>query len=118
SSDLGAGGHVRICAETSTVGEHLPLVLHRYLLSYPDVTIDLREKLSRDVVRAVAVGETDIGIASGPIRTEGVETIPYRRERLVLVGPAGRQLAREGTVEVAQAMDHGHGGERKSTRLD
>lgn len=106
----GAGGHVRIFAETSTVGEHLPLVLHRYLLSYPDVTIDLREKLSRDIVRAVAMGEIDIGIASGPIRTEGVEAIPYRREQLVLVVPAGHQLAHEGTVEFAQALDHGHVG--------
>jgi DNA-binding transcriptional LysR family regulator len=106
----GVGGHVRIFAETSTVGEHLPHVLHRYLLNYPDVTIDLREKLSRDIVRAVAVGEIDIGIASGPIQTEGVEAIPYRREQLVLVVPAGHQLAREGTVEFAQALDHGHVG--------
>ena len=51
---------------------------------------DLRERLSHDIVRSVGEGaididiDIDIGIVSGYERTEALEVIPYRRDRLVL----------------------------------
>ena len=64
----GIKGHLRVFANTTALGEFLPPVLRAYLLSHPDVNIDLRERLSHDIVRAVSEGQTDIGIVAGTVR--------------------------------------------------
>lgn len=95
----GLKGHVRVFANTTSLGEYLPPVLRQFLRLHPDVDIDLRERLSHDIVRAVIDGQTDIGIVAGLVRTESLQTVPYRRDRLVLVVPGGHPLA--GTMRVA-----------------
>lgn len=97
----GIKGHVRIYANTTSLSEYLPRVLRHFLQQNPDVNIDLRERLSHDIVRAVSEGQTDIGIVAGQVRTENLETIPYRQDRLVLVVPEGHELG--GQTEVAFA---------------
>ena len=88
----GIKGHVRVFANTTSLGEFLPPVLRHFLRRHPDVNIDLRERLSHDIVRAVTEGQTDIGIVAGLVRTENLETLPYHRDRLVLVVPRGHAL--------------------------
>ena len=74
-------------SQSPTLGEFLPEVLKRYLATHPDVNIDLQEKLSNEIVRAVMDGKTDIGIVAGSVRTENLQTLPYRSDSLVLVVP-------------------------------
>jgi DNA-binding transcriptional LysR family regulator len=107
---LGIKGHLRVFANTTALGEFLPPVLRRYLQSHPDVNIDLRERLSHDIVRAVTEGQTDIGIVAGAVRTENLETLPYRSDRLILVVPRGHALAGGGPVAFAATLDHDHVG--------
>jgi DNA-binding transcriptional LysR family regulator len=104
----GIKGHLRVFANTTALGEFLPPVLRAYLLSHPDVNIDLRERLSHDIVRAVSEGQTDIGIVAGTVRTENLQTIAYRKDRLALVVPAGHALASDACVDFEQtlALDH------------
>lgn len=97
----GIKGHVRVFANTTSLGEFLPPVLRLFLQRHPDVNIDLRERLSHDIVRAVTEGQTDIGIVAGLVRTESLETLPYHRDRLVLVVPRGHAL--DGAAQVAFA---------------
>jgi len=70
----GIKGHLRVYANTTALGEFLPEVLKRYLATHPDVNIDLQEKLSNEIVRAVIDGKTDIGIVAGSVRTESLQT--------------------------------------------
>ena len=104
----GIKGHLRVFANTTALGEFLPPVLRRYLQTHPDVNIDLRERLSHDIVRAVTEGQTDIGIVAGQVRTENLETLPYRIDRLVLVVPEGHALGGRGPVAFADTLDHEH----------
>ncbi|WP_280151399.1 LysR substrate-binding domain-containing protein [Piscinibacter sp. XHJ-5] len=106
----GIKGHLRVFANTTAVGEFLPPVLRAYLQNHPDVNIDLREKLSHDIVRAVSEGQTDIGIVAGAVRTESLQAIPYRTDRLVLVVPRGHALAAAGGVDFAQTLELDHVG--------
>jgi len=69
----GIKGHLRIFANTTSLCEFLPPVLGRYLQSHPDININLRERLSHDIVRAVSEGHTDIGIVAGTVNTENLE---------------------------------------------
>ena len=113
----GIKGHLRVFANTTALGEFLPPVLRNYLRSHPDVNIDLRERLSHDIVRAVTEGQTDIGIVAGAVRTENLETIPYREDTLLLVLPRGHGLAGGGPVAFADTLDLDHVGLHQASAL-
>jgi DNA-binding transcriptional LysR family regulator len=106
----GVKGHLRIYANTTSLGEYLPPVLREYLLSHPDVNSDLRERLSHDTVRAVTEGQTDIDIVAGSVRTENLEVIPYRRDCLVLVVPSGHAQAAATSIDFVQTLEYDHVG--------
>jgi DNA-binding transcriptional LysR family regulator len=113
----GIRGHLRVHANTTALGEFLPPVLRRYLLDHPDVNVDLQERLSHDIVRAVSEGQTDIGIVAGLVRTENLQVLPYRRDRLVLVLPAGHALAGAAAVSFADTLDYDHVGLAESSAI-
>lgn len=113
----GIKGHVRVFANTTALGEFLPPVLRSYLLRHPDINIDLRERLSNDIVRAVTEGQTDIGIVAGQVRTESLQTIPYRRDSLVLVVPQGHVLADRGIVAFTDTLEYDHVGMQESSAI-
>lgn len=101
----GVKGHLRIAANTTAISVFLPSVLQTYLATHPDVNVDLRERLSHDVVRAVSEGTTDIGIVAGDVRTEGLEVLPYRKDRLVLATALTHPLAQKKTVHFGETLD-------------
>ena len=76
------------------MGEFLPPVLQKFLRRHPDIHVDLRERLSHEIVRSVGEGKVEVGIVSGYERTEALQVLPYREDRLVLVVPAVWILAR------------------------
>ncbi|WP_265282834.1 LysR family transcriptional regulator [Verminephrobacter aporrectodeae] len=113
----GIKGHVRVFANTTALGEYLPPVLRAYLSKNPDVNIDLRERLSHDIVRAVTEGQTDIGIVAGLVRTESLETLPYRHDRLALVVAQGHELGQRPEVAFAETLDYDYVGLHESSAI-
>ncbi len=113
----GIKGHLRVFANTTALGEFLPPVLRDYLRTHPDVNIDLRERLSHDIVRAVTEGQTDIGIVAGAVRTENLETLPYRQDTLMLVVPRGHALAGGGAVQFADTLELDHVGLHEASAI-
>jgi DNA-binding transcriptional LysR family regulator len=113
----GVKGHLRVFANTTALGEFLPPVLRAYLLSHPDVNIDLKERLSHDIVRAVTEGQIDIGIVAGHVRTENLEVLPYRQDRLALVVPVGHALAATESIDFEQSLDFDHIGLHESSAI-
>jgi DNA-binding transcriptional LysR family regulator len=97
----GIKGQVRMVANTTAMTEFMPAVLSRYLASHPDVTVELRERLSYLVIKAVSDGSADIGIVAGRPAASELEYLPYREDRLVLVTPNEHPLA--GLKQVAYA---------------
>jgi DNA-binding transcriptional LysR family regulator len=102
----GVKGHVRVFANTTAMSEFLPAVLRSYLVSHPEVTIDMHERLSPDIVRAVQEGMVDIGLIAGNVRTEGLEVMPYRRDRLVLATALSHPLAERSRVDFIDTLDY------------
>ena len=113
----GIKGHVRVFANTTSLGEFLPRVLRHFLQQHPDINIDLRERLSNDIVRAVTEGQTDIGIVAGLVRTEKLETLPYRQDRLVLVVPRGHHLDGDKQIAFADTLNLDHVGLHESSAI-
>jgi len=113
----GIKGHLRIASTTTALSEFLPPVLRSFLQAHPDVDIDLHERPSLEIVRAVSESQTDIGIVAGPVRTEALEVIPYRTDNLVLVVANGHELANETRVPFSRTLDYNHVGLQKSSAI-
>jgi DNA-binding transcriptional LysR family regulator len=104
----GMKGQLRIFASASAVTEFLPAIVSAYLATHRNVNVDLREGSTSDIVRAVVEGSADFGIVDGAVQAEGLEILPYRRERLVLATPRIHVLSQEQKVgfEETVAFDH------------
>jgi DNA-binding transcriptional LysR family regulator len=102
----GIKGQVRMVANTTAMNEFMPAVLSRYLAAHPNVTIDLRERLSYLVVKSVADGAADLGIVAGQPAANGIQYLPYRRDRLVLVTPHQHPLAQHERVAFSETLGY------------
>ncbi|HBI83460.1 MAG TPA: LysR family transcriptional regulator [Alcaligenaceae bacterium] len=100
----GIKGQVRMMANTTAMTEFMPAVLSSYLASHPDVTVELRERLSYLIVKAVSEGAADIGIVAGRPAASDLEFLPYQEDRLVLVTPLDHQLGGLDEVSFADTM--------------
>jgi DNA-binding transcriptional LysR family regulator len=83
--DLGAfagglAGQIRILSNTNALTEFLPEALGAFLTSHPQVSIDLEERLSDEIVGLVAEGVGDIGIVAGTVDTGRLVTYPFSSE--------------------------------------
>lgn len=88
----GLKGHVRLLANSSALSEWLPETLGRFLAAHPGIDIDVEERSSHDIVRAVAEGFAEIGIVADIADCAGLETFPFATDRLVLVLPRHHPL--------------------------
>ncbi|MGO4841681.1 LysR substrate-binding domain-containing protein, partial [Rhizobiaceae sp. 2RAB30] len=81
----GLKGQVGLLANTAAISEFLPEVLAPFLASHPYIDIDLKERLSTEIVKAVAGGLSEIGIISDAVDPGGLSLLPFAVDRLVLV---------------------------------
>jgi DNA-binding transcriptional LysR family regulator len=104
----GVRGHVRVHASISAIVQFLPEDLGAFARHHPQIKIDLEEHLSPEVLRAVKEGATDLGLCNGAMGIGGLQSLPYRRDSLVLVVPRGHPLADSGPLgfEAALPFDH------------
>ena len=110
-------GHVRIFANTTAVTEFMPEILAHFLAARPGVTIDLQERLTQDIVRAIRDGTADLGIVSGDIDQTGLEAIRFSTDHLVLAVPLGHQLAKCKSVAFAETLAFEHIGLHEGSTL-
>ena len=94
----GLKGQIRLLANTAARSEFLPPLLAGYLAEHPQVNIELEEKPSNDIVHAIAEGMADIGIVADTVAAsladQGVQSFPFRDDRLVVVCAANHALAK------------------------
>src|ERR671919_1053270 len=97
--DLGAyagglAGQIRVLSNTNALTEFLPEALSSFLSTHPNVSVDLEERLSDEIVGLIAEGVADIGVVAGTVDPGRLETFPYRSDRFVLVVARDHPLAR------------------------
>src|SRR5215813_9933508 len=89
----GAQASVHLLANTSGISEYLPRALAAFLAGHPRISIDVEERESGEIARAIASGIADLGLAAEHALPAGIERIPFSEDRLVLVVPRGDELA-------------------------
>ena len=118
-SDHAAGivGVVRLWANTSATTQFLPRQLAGFITAHPGIRIELEEQNSREAVIAVLDGRADLAIFAERTPAFGLQTTPYRRDRLVLVAPQGHPLAARASMDFVEAIDYEFVGLAQATSL-
>jgi DNA-binding transcriptional LysR family regulator len=101
----GVGSQIRVLSNTNALTEFLPEALSSFLAAYPNVSIELEERLSDEIVGLIAEGVADVGIVAGTVDAGALETYPYRRDRFVLVVANEHPLAKRAKTSFAQVLD-------------
>jgi len=106
----GVRGHVRVHANISAIVQYLPEDLGVFSRAHEAIKVDLEEHLSSEVLRAVQEGAADLGICHLSEGSTELQSLPYRKDRLALVMPAGHPLAEHAAVALADTLDFDHVG--------
>src|SRR5438477_4743258 len=109
--DLGAyagglAGQIRVLSNTNALTEFLPEALSAFLAAHPNVSVDLEERLSDEIVGLIAEGVGDIGIVAGTVDAGRLTTYPFRSDRFVLVVGRDHSLAKKSRISFAEVLDH------------
>jgi len=100
----GVRGQVRVFANISAIVEFLPQALASFLKQHPDVQVQLEEQVSSTIAQAVADNRADLGIISEAPGIEGLQTIPFRSDELVVVTQPDHALAQQTHTRFADLL--------------
>jgi DNA-binding transcriptional LysR family regulator len=101
----GLKASIHLLANTSGLSEYLPKVLAAFLQEHPHVNIDVEERESTEIAKAIASGAADLGLAAEHALPEGIERIPFSEDRLVVIAARGDELAGRRQVDFSDVVD-------------
>lgn len=115
----GDRGEVRVSSTASGLARRLPEDLKDFASKYPKVGLQIKERRSPDVVKAVRDGDADLGVFTpqASLPCDDLEVHPYEEGRLVLVTPALHPLSKRRSVTLATAAKCDFIGVSKETNL-
>jgi DNA-binding transcriptional LysR family regulator len=102
----GVTGVVRLWANTSAITQFMPADLASFSLLHPGIRIQMNEADSHEVVLAVLEGRADLGVFADRTPALGLQTMPYRQDRLVLVVHPAHPLAARRRIRFAEAASY------------
>jgi len=102
----GVKTQVTVFANSTAIASYLPGDLQQFLRAHPDARVQLEERLSRDIVTAVAEGRADLGVVTWDEPHPLLRFHPYRDDELVAIVPQGHALARQRAVSFEACLRH------------
>lgn len=96
---------VRVAANTASLTEFLPERLGTWMAVHPRIDVELKERQSIEIARAVSAGLAEIGILSDAVDTSGLELRPFVIDRLVVVVPREHPLAAKKRVAFSDILN-------------
>src|SRR5688572_6870579 len=101
----GIQGSVRVLASPSVLAEQLPEDVAVFMDRHPAVRVSLDERTSPDIVRSLLEGAADVGVMWDLADLAGLETLPYRADRLCVAMAPSHALARRASLRYADTLD-------------
>ncbi|WP_238691638.1 LysR substrate-binding domain-containing protein [Xanthomonas arboricola] len=100
----GGGGQVtlRLAANTAALSAWLPERLAEFLIAHPQLDLALTEQGSDEAADAVREERADIAVVAGHADVSGLQVLPFREDRLVLVMAATHPLAGASTLRLSE----------------
>ncbi|WP_061145890.1 LysR substrate-binding domain-containing protein [Caballeronia arvi] len=100
----GLKGRVRLMSNTAALAAFLPPRLTRFLATYPDLSIDLDERPSVEIVQAIAEGRADLGVVSDTADLGRLQTHLLTQDQLVVVANRAHRIAEQSAVAFADIV--------------
>lgn len=97
-------GTLRLYANPSAVVGFLPEQLKSFGTKYPLVKIALQERMTEEVIRACLDDRADVGIGVATEVPGSVESWHFANDPLMVVLPAGHELARKRALRFADVL--------------
>jgi DNA-binding transcriptional LysR family regulator len=113
----GARASVHLLANTSGISEYLPKALAAFLAEHPRISIDVEERESGEIARAIASGVADLGLAAEHALPAGIERIPFSEDRLMLVAARRGEFASRRQIDFQELTGRDFVGLTSSTAL-
>jgi DNA-binding transcriptional LysR family regulator len=101
----GVRGHVRLCANISSINQFLPAEIRSFTDLHPQIHIHLEGAISESIMKSVAEGAADVGIITMGIYRPDLEFFPYHTDQLIVITPKDHPLARKKSVSFRDTMD-------------
>jgi molybdate transport repressor ModE-like protein len=100
----GLKGRVRLLSNTAAMAAFLPPQLCRFLAAHRDLSIDLEERPSADIVQALAERRADLGIVADITDLGTLQTHLVASDRLVVVASHSHRIARQAELAFADIL--------------
>jgi DNA-binding transcriptional LysR family regulator len=101
----GLKGRIKLLSNTGALVSFLPQQLRRFLIANPDLSIDLIERPSAEIVLSVAEGRADLGLVANVADFAALETHLVAQDRLVVVASRSHAIAGRSGVHFAEIVD-------------
>lgn len=99
---------VRLLANTAAMTEFLPEPLGAWLAAHPRIDVDLKERPSAEIVKAVAGGLAEIGVISDAVDRADLMLRPFAVDRLAVVMARSDPRAADKRIAFADILDEPH----------
>jgi molybdate transport repressor ModE-like protein len=100
----GLRGRIRLLSNTAAMAAFLPPQLCRFLATHHDLSIDLEERPSADIVQALVDRRADLGIVADITDLGTLQTHLIASDQLVVVASHSHRVARQSNVAFADLL--------------
>ncbi|MDY1034894.1 LysR family transcriptional regulator [Stenotrophomonas sp. CFBP8980] len=100
----GARGTLHLYANTGALTTFLPGRLAPWMAARPRLHVDLKERTSKEIVRAVRGGQAEAGITSDAVDSAPLQLQPVADDPLLLIVPATHRLATRTSATFAEVL--------------
>jgi DNA-binding transcriptional LysR family regulator len=101
----GLKGRIKLLSNTAGLASFLPHQLGRFLAAYPDLSIDLHERPSTEIVVAIAEGRADLGVVADSADLAALETHAIAQDQLVVVASPTHRIGGQRSIAFADVVD-------------
>ncbi|QBR03281.1 LysR family transcriptional regulator [Paraburkholderia pallida] len=115
----GLRGSVSVCASASAIAEALldDLASFMRMPAHQNIRVNVDERTSSELVQRVRDGVASVGVCWDNVELAGLESRPWREDRLALAVHPDHPLARRKRVAFADTLDYEHVGLPPSTAV-
>ena len=104
SYGTGLKGRIRLLSNTAGLAAFLPPRLDRFLVAYPDLSIDLYERPSAEIARAILEGRADLGVVAYNAGLAALQTHLIAQDQLVVVVSETHRISDQESIAFADVV--------------
>lgn len=102
---IGLKGRIRLLSNTAGLASFLPPRLGRFLVAHPDLSIDLYERPSSEIARAILEGRADLGVATHSTNLAALQTRVITQDQLVVAVSKTHRVSGQQSVAFEEVVD-------------